>query len=44
MNESGPAGIGVGRIFDPNSVCSCLGPLVVHLLQETTTFNQKLAV
>ena len=27
MNESGPAGIEVGRIFGPNSVCSCLGPL-----------------
>ena len=31
MNESGPAGIEVGRIVGPNAVCSCLGPLVVHL-------------
>ena len=33
MNESGPAGIKVGRIFGPNSVWSCLGPLVTHLLK-----------
>ena len=33
MNESGPAGINVEQIFGPNSVCSCLGPLVVHLLK-----------
>ena len=31
MNESGPAGIEVVQIFGPNSVCSCLGPLVDHL-------------
>ena len=31
MNESGPAGIEVLRVFGPNSVYSCLGPLVVHL-------------
>ena len=31
MNESGPAGIEVGRIFGLNSVFSCLGPLEVPL-------------
>ena len=30
MNESGPAGIEVVRIFCPNLVCSCFGPQVVH--------------
>ena len=44
MNESGPAGIEVGRIFDPNFVCSCLWPLVVHLWKETTTFSLILAL
>ena len=44
MNESGPAGIEVGRIFYPNSVCSCLGPLVVHRWKETTTFSLILAL
>ena len=28
INKSGPTGIKVGRIFGPNSVWSCLGPLV----------------
>ena len=31
MNESGPVGIEVVRIFGPNLVCSCLGPQLVHL-------------
>ena len=31
MNESGPARIEVVRIFGPNLVSSCLGPLVVHM-------------
>ena len=44
MNEKGPAGIKVGRIFGPNSVCSCLGTLVVHMWKETTTFALILAL
>ena len=43
MNESGPAGIEVMRIFGPNSVCSCLGPQVVHLWKGTTIFGLILA-
>ena len=43
MNEGGPAGIEVVRIFGPNSVCSCLGPQVVHLLKGATTFGLILA-
>ena len=39
MNESGPTGIEVGRIFGPNSLCCCLGPLIVHLWKETTLFG-----
>ena len=31
LNVSGAAGIEVVRIFGPNSVCSCLGPQLVHL-------------
>ena len=44
MNESGPAGIEVMRIFGPNSVCSCLGAQVVHLWKGTTTFGPILAL
>ena len=44
MNESGPAGIEVVRIFGPNFVCSCLGPQVVHLGKGTTTFGLILAL
>ena len=44
MNESGPAGIEVVRIFGPNLVCSCLGPKVVHLWKGTTTFGLILAL
>ena len=44
MNESGPAGIEVVRIFGPNSVCSCIGPQVVHLWKGTTTFGPILAL
>ena len=43
MNESGPAGIEVVRIFGPNLVCIYLGPLVVHLWKGTTTFGLILA-
>ena len=44
MNESGPAGIEVWRIFGQISVRSCLGPLVVHLWKGTTTFGLILAL
>ena len=44
MNESGPAGIEVVRIYGPNLVCSCLGPQVVHLWKGTTTFGLILAL
>ena len=43
MNESGPAGIEVVRIFGPNSECSCLGSQLVHLLKGTTMFGLILA-
>ena len=44
MNESGPAGKEVVQIFGPNSVCSCLGPQVVHLWKWTTTIGLILAL
>ena len=44
MNESGSAGIEVGSIFGTNSVCSCFGLLVVHLLKEIGPFGLILAV
>ena len=44
MNESGPAGIKVVRIFVPNSVCSCLGTQEVHLWKGTTMFGLILAL
>ena len=31
VNENGPAGIEVVRVFCPNLVCSCFGPQVVNL-------------
>ena len=31
LNEKGPAGIEVVRVFCPNLVCSCFGPQVVNL-------------
>ena len=44
MNESGPVGIGVVRIFGPNSVCSCLGTQVVHMWKGSTMFGLILAL
>ena len=43
MSERGPAGIEVVRIYGPNSVCSCLGPQLVHLWKGTTMFGLVLA-
>ena len=37
INESGPVGIEVVRIFSPNPVYSCLVPQVVHLWKGTIT-------
>ena len=44
MNENGPAGIEVVRVFCPNLVCSCFGPQAVHLWKGATMFGLKLAL